>query len=243
MCTLIEQSLILEVDFNHRKLKCLSKYSLKITHPFPNYTLLFSALQIQIKNIKMDSKSEKLKIKNSSYPDSKKQSQFLSKLLDEPLNFENYMTVFNYLEKGKVNSANENERISITLENDENFNETEVIITIEYILQNPVAGLRFLFFQRDEKIERYLYSHCYHGSAKYWVPILSDLLNKEVFFGKLKIIVPSNYHAISSGKLEERIEIEEEEKMAFIYSIGNFLSDVHLKYLFIYCFARKENQN
>lgn len=221
MCSLLEQSLIIDVDFTNHQLNCISTYKLKLTHPSPAYTLNLSALQIEITKINIDSKCEKVKLKSYSFPDPKKQSDFLSKFFDETLNFENYMSVLNFLENGKFKSLNENERIMINLETDENFNETEISVSIQYILKKPVAGVRFLHFERNEKVEKYLYSQCYYACAKYWVPVMNDFLNKEISFGRFKIIVPLNYYAITSGKLEEKIEIEEAGKMAYIYNICN----------------------
>lgn len=233
MCTLLEQSLLIDVDFTNHQLNCISTYKLKLTHPSPTYTLHLSALQIEITKINIDSTCQKVKLKSSSFPDPKKQSEFLSKLIDDTLNFETYMSVLNFLENGKFKSLNENERIMITMDTDENFNETEIFISIEYILKQPVAGVRFLHFQRNEKLEKYLYSQCHSPCAKYWIPILNDFSEKEVFFGKFKIIVPLGYYAITSGRLEEKIEIEEVEKMAFIYNICNIS-------VFSFFFVKKE---
>ena len=221
MCTLLEQSLLIDVDFANHQLNCISTYKLKLTHPSPTYNLHLSALQIEITKINIDSKCQKVNLKSFSFPDPKKQSDFLSKLIDETLNFETYMSVLNFLENGKFKSLNENERILITVDSEENFNETEILLSIEYTLKQPVAGVRFLHFQRNEKVEKYLYSQCYSPCAKYWIPVLSDFSEKEIFFGKFKIIVPLGYYAITSGKLEEKIEIEEVGKMAYVYNIGN----------------------
>ena len=113
--TVFDENITLEIDFLKEIIEGKAEFSMKLPANSPkNVVVKLSALQISLEKISIQNSSV-VKMINYQYEPLNKQSEFLSKLLPEPLSFDFYMAYINKLEAQNPKNTLP-DRISITLQ-------------------------------------------------------------------------------------------------------------------------------
>ncbi|KAL4446983.1 hypothetical protein ABPG74_014955 [Tetrahymena malaccensis] len=206
-----------------------------------------------------------LNLREYYYMPPEKQALILSSILPTPVSIDQYIVthrkcfenkeisgiqLFFDVDKELMQSAIDNQDENPN--EDQNQNQVEALnyqglLTVDYELENPVAGIRFLENERyvntqesefsdiqTVKInEIFVLTEYFVRCAQYWVPSL----DREVFITDLNVMVQSDktifqkqeydYLALCSGDLKEQL-IDENGKILFKYSIQKKIKTDHI---------------
>lgn len=202
MASIQKQETLLSIDFNTSCIKAITKLYLKAQD-----ACKFSLFCKQLTINKISLNSSPLQY---SYHQPSQQCQWLSYALNNTLETNDLMDtlwgLWDYEQQ-------QNGYLSINLPRPGEFS-----VLIEYQIQNPVAGLRFLSYNSQQM----LITESWHESKRFWMPCLDGIHHKYPL--SIEFQVPNTHFVVSSGELSGTIT--ENSSIFFQYSMNTYISSI-----------------